>query len=141
MPGCRLAILLGSEALAVAAIDGGGSDCLIQLALPLPRRSLEELAVHASQLEPVVEWDQRQQRLRVERQLRLGALVLERRPWPDAPDEALRSAQLEGLRSLGVDALPWDGSSRQLQQRLCLAHRHLGARGQTAAMRCSNGTR
>ena len=118
--------LLGSEALAIAGIDGAGSDCRIQLALPLTRRSLEELAAETGQLEPVVEWDQRQQRLRTERQLRLGALVLERQPWPDAPDEALLEAQLEGLRSLGVEALPWDRSSRQLQQRLCLAHRHLG---------------
>ncbi|MEY3929255.1 MAG: ATP-dependent helicase HrpB [Cyanobacteriota bacterium] len=118
--------LLGSEALAIASLDGAGSDCRIQLALPLPRRSLEELVSSSGKLEPVVEWDQRQQRLRVERQLRLDALVLERRPWPDAPDEALLSARLEGLRSLGVEALPWDGPSRQLQQRLCLAHRHLG---------------
>ena len=118
--------LLGSEALAIASLDGAGSDCRIQLALPLPRRSLEELADGAGQLEPVVEWDQRQQRLRAEQQLRLGALVLERRPWPDAPDEALLSARLEGLRSLGMEALPWDGPSRQLQQRICLAHRHLG---------------
>jgi ATP-dependent helicase HrpB len=28
---------------------------------------------------------------------------------------------------LGIDALPWDRPSRQLQQRLCLAHLHLGA--------------
>ncbi|MEN9540972.1 MAG: ATP-dependent helicase HrpB [Cyanobacteriota bacterium] len=119
--------LLGSEALAIAGIDGAGSDCRIQLALPLTRRSLEELAAEAGELEPVVEWDQRQQRVRTERQLRLGALVIERRPWPDAPDDALLAARLEGLRSLGVEALPWDPASRQLQQRLCLAHRHLGA--------------
>jgi ATP-dependent helicase HrpB len=28
---------------------------------------------------------------------------------------------------MGLAALPWDGASRQLQQRLCLAHQHLGA--------------
>jgi ATP-dependent helicase HrpB len=56
----------------------------------------------------------------------LGALVLERRPWPDAPDREIVEALLEGLQLLGLEALPWDGPCRQLQQRLCLAHRHLG---------------
>ena len=119
--------LLGCQALAIASVDGGGSDCRIQLALPLASGSLEALAADSGELEGVVAWDHRQQRLRSERQLRLGALVLERRPWPDAPDDALLAARLEGLQSLGLEALPWDGASRQLQQRLCLAHRHLGA--------------
>ena len=119
--------LLGCEVLAIAAADGAGSDCRIQLALPLPRASLEAMAAEAGELESLVAWDSREQRVRSERQLRLGALVLERRPWPDAPDEALLGALLEGLESLGLESLPWDGASRQLQQRLCLAHRHLGA--------------
>ncbi|MEY2644924.1 MAG: ATP-dependent helicase HrpB [Cyanobacteriota bacterium] len=118
--------LLGSEALAIASVDGAGSDCRILLALPLPRASLDAMAAEAGSLEPVVAWDNRQQRLLCERQLRLGALVLERHPWPDAPDAELLEARLEGLRSMGLEALPWDGPSRQLQQRLCLAHRHLG---------------
>ena len=119
--------LQGCEALAIAAVDGAGSDCRIQLALPLSRSSLEALAAEAGELEALVAWDSRDQRVRSERQLRLGALVLERRPWPEAPDDALLAALLEGLTSLGLEALPWDPASRQLQQRLCLAHRHLGS--------------
>jgi ATP-dependent helicase HrpB len=33
---------------------------------------------------------------------------------------------LEGLRLMGLEALPWCARSRQLQQRLALAHHHLG---------------
>ena len=119
--------LLGSPALAIAAADGAGSDARIQLALPLATSSLEAIAAEAGRVEPQVSWDQRQQRVRAERELRLGALVLERRPWPDAPAEALRAAALDGLRELGPEALPWDTESRQLQQRLSIAHRELGA--------------
>ncbi|MFZ9849512.1 MAG: ATP-dependent helicase HrpB [Vulcanococcus sp.] len=119
--------LQSCEALAIAAVDGAGSDCRVQLALPLARASLEALAAAAGEPESLVTWDSREQRVRSERQLRLGALVLERRPWPDAPDAALLGALLEGLQSLGLEVLPWDTASRQLQQRLCLAHQHLGA--------------
>jgi ATP-dependent helicase HrpB len=119
--------LLSCEALAIASADGAGSDCRIQLALPLARTSLEALAAEAGDLEMQVEWDSRQERVRCERLLRLGALILERRPWPEAPDTAVQSAWRQGLKAMGLAALPWDGASRQLQQRLCLAHQHLGA--------------
>ena len=118
--------LVGSPALAIAAADGSGSDARIQLALPLAPSSLTVLALSAGEELAQVCWDSQQQRIRAERELRLGALVLERRPWPDAPASVLRTALLTGLAELGVEALPWDGSSRQLQQRLCLAHRELG---------------
>jgi ATP-dependent helicase HrpB len=119
--------LQGCPALAIAAADGGNSDARIQLALALPAASLSALACASGHEHEQVSWDRQQQRVRAERELRLGALVLERRPWPDAPPSALRSALLEGLQDLGIEALPWDRSSRQLQQRLCLAHQHLGA--------------
>jgi len=119
--------LLGSPALAIAAADAGTSDARIQLALVLPGASLSALALASGHEKEQVSWDHQQQRVRAERELRLGALVLERRPWPDAPSAALRSALLEGLDALGIESLPWDRPSRQLQQRLCLAHQHLGA--------------
>ncbi|MEY3750607.1 MAG: ATP-dependent helicase HrpB [Cyanobacteriota bacterium] len=118
--------LLGSPALAIASADGGGSDARIQLALPLAASSLEALAAEAGHEEPRVSWDSQQQRVRAEREWKLGALVLERKPWPEAPANARRAAVLEGLLALGPAALPWDAGSRQLQQRLSLAHQHLG---------------
>ena len=118
--------LLGSPALAIAAADAGSSDARIQLALPLAPTSLMALAAASGDEQARVSWDSQQQRLRCERELRLGALVLERRNWPDPPAPARRAALLEGLAELGLEALPWDTPSRQLQQRLCLAHQELG---------------
>ncbi|NDG74158.1 MAG: ATP-dependent helicase HrpB [Synechococcaceae bacterium WB8_1B_136] len=119
--------LRGCGALAIASADGAGSNCRIQLALPLDRGSLEELAAEAGHELELVSWDPQQQRVRCEREWRLGAVVLERRPWPQAPAQAVQAALLEGLEQMGLEALPWTPSSRQLQQRLSLAHRHLGA--------------
>ena len=118
--------LWGSEALAIAHADGGGSDCRIQLALALPPSSVESLAQTQGERLQLVSWDPSQERVKAEESLQLGALTLERRPLRDPPAELLRAALLEGLADLGLEALPWGKGSRQLQQRLCLAHRELG---------------
>jgi ATP-dependent helicase HrpB len=133
--------LATAEALAIATLDGQGSDARVLLAVPLPRCLLEELAKREGVTESSARWDDRSERVRCERVRRLGALVLERRPWssPQAGDEveakegnaeataASRAAMLEGLKRMGIEALPWCSRSRRLQQRLALAHRHLGA--------------
>ncbi|MFZ9148667.1 MAG: ATP-dependent helicase HrpB [Vulcanococcus sp.] len=118
--------LLSCEALAVARADGGGSNCRIQLALPLNRATVLGWAEARGEQHNLVSWDRQAERVRCERALQLGALVLERRPWNEAPPEALLGAMVEGLQELGLEVLPWSPSSRQLQQRLCLAHRQLG---------------
>ena len=121
--------LVACPALAVAQLDGQGQDARIQLAVPLDPGHLRELAEEPggqghSQVE--ARWDGEAQRVRCERSLRLGALVLERRPWHDADPDLIRHALLDGLRDLGLEALPWDRPTRQLQQRLTLAHQQLG---------------
>ncbi len=114
-------------ALAVASLDGGGQDARIQLALPLPLQSLRELAIAEGEEALSASWDEQAKRVRCECCLQLGALVLERRAWPDARPEQIQTALFQGLRLHGLQTLPWRPASRQLQQRLSLAHRHLGA--------------
>ena len=121
--------LVACAALAIAQLDGQGQDARIQLAVPLDSEQLRALAEQpGGQGRTVLEarWDGESQRVRCERSLRLGALVLERRPWAEAEPERIRSALLDGLRQLGLEVLPWDRNSRQLQQRLTLAHQQLG---------------
>jgi ATP-dependent helicase HrpB len=118
---------LGREpALAVASLDGGGQDARIQLAVPLPLQTLQHWASTAGDVELSARWDGQAGRVRCERSLRLGALVLESRPWAEAEPEQVQAALLEGLRLQGLAALPWQPATRQLQQRLSLANRHLG---------------
>ena len=119
--------LVGCEALAIATADGQGSDALIGLALPIARDELVALAeAGAGQWQCTAQWDGASQRVRCEQTLQLGALVLDRRPWHGPSGELVRQALLEGLAELGLGALPWSDRSRQLQQRLALAHQHLG---------------
>ena len=116
----------GAEALAVAAVDGQGEDARIHLAVRLPSQVLEDLAVTEAHCSHQARWDSASGRVRCERTLRLGALVLERTPWNDAGDDAVSNALLEGVRLMGLDCLPWTLRCRQLQARLTLANRLIG---------------
>ena len=62
-------------------------------------------------------WDARTESVVARRVLRLGGLIVEEKPLHDAPREASAAAMLEGLRSLGLDALPWDDDSRDFLAR------------------------
>ncbi len=125
------------EALAVASADGQAAYCQatearIQLALALDRSAVLELAAEAGiSRERLASWDGASGRVRREELLRLDALVLERRVWsgPAQPGdrEAVQAALLAGLRERGLAVLPWTPERRQLQGRLQLAHRLLGA--------------
>ncbi|MFQ6538652.1 MULTISPECIES: ATP-dependent helicase HrpB [Aphanothece] len=118
--------LRGATLLAVAAADGADQDARILQALPLDRAYLENLADRGGQRRYQARWDAAAGRVRCEQILELDALTLDARPWPQASGEAVVAALLDGLRQTGLAALPWRASTRQLQQRLCLAHRHLG---------------
>jgi ATP-dependent helicase HrpB len=75
---------------------------------------------HVARIETAeeVHWDAQSQSVVAERQRRLGAIVLERRPLREGAADAVRAAMLDGLRSLGIEALPWDPVVRQWQARV-----------------------
>ena len=118
--------LADAEAMVIAIADGEGAEARVRLAVRLERADLEELAAAQGQESLEARWDPQVERVRCERSLRLGALVLARTPWPEARGEEVQAAMAEGLRQLGLAALPWCPRSRSLQQRLGLAHRWLG---------------
>jgi ATP-dependent helicase HrpB len=118
--------LASAAALAIARADGEGAEAKVQLAVALERDLLEELAERDVREDVEARWDPASERVRCQRLRRLGALVLSSRPWPEAGPELVLEAMAEGLRQLGLAALPWCGRSRGLQQRLNLAHQCLG---------------
>jgi ATP-dependent helicase HrpB len=77
-----------------------------------------------------VAWDARSEAVVARRTVRFGELVLDEKPLVDLPAGAASVALLEGLRFLGLEALPWDDDSRTFAAR-CefvrkLARRDLG---------------
>jgi ATP-dependent helicase HrpB len=118
--------LAAAHALAVASVDGEGQQARVLLAVHLPSALVDALGASEGIWVEQARWDPATERVRCERTLRLGALVLAREPWPEVREECIRDALLDGLRQMGIEALPWCRRSRRLQQRLMLAHEHLG---------------
>lgn len=114
-------VLAGHEWLAVAHWDPS-RDRLIRLASPLSEA--EVLRDHADRIvtEAAVHWDPESQSVVSEERRRLGALILSRKPLRgEGAKDAQHAAMLEGVRALGVAALPWTEATRLWQARVvCL---------------------
>ena len=119
--------LTGAEGLAVARVDTGQRDTRIQLALPLSRSRIEQMAHQQGQWKDHVSWDEALDRIRGERRLQLGDLVLRREAQPAPSAEACARLMLQRFQSAGgLELLPWTTTLEQLLRRLQLAHVHLG---------------
>lgn len=116
---------LGNAPFIVAAdLDGDPREAAVRLALPVAESELR--ALHADRLvrERSCAWSRREKAVSSRERLRLGALVLEDRPWLDVPPEAVAVALLEGVRDLGLGALPWTPAARRLAGRVEWLRRH-----------------
>lgn len=106
------------EWLAIAHWDAAGPR-KIRLAAPLTETEL--LRDHAARIRTVdeVRWDAIAEAVTAEQQQRLGELVLERKPLRSAGAQlAVRAAMLQGVRQLGIAALPWTDAARDWQARV-----------------------
>jgi ATP-dependent helicase HrpB len=119
--GARLAdddALAGADWLVAADLDGDPREALIRRALAVSEAEIR--ALHAERFHHVrsAEWSRRDRAVLTRERLMLGAVALEDRPWRDAPPDAVAAALLDGVRDLGLDALPWTAAARRLQARI-----------------------
>lgn len=116
--------LSGCELIVAAQLEGSDSNARIQLAAALERGQLEKH--FAAQIERVesVEWDGREARVRASRAQRLGALVLEERQLDKADPASITAAMVQGIRELGIAALPWSKAGESWRERVRFMHRH-----------------
>jgi ATP-dependent helicase HrpB len=114
--------LASCEFLAVADLDGAAQTARIFLAARLDRADLEAAFAERIETSDEVGWDARSEAVFAVRRRRLGALVLDERPL--RADEAdVTPALLDGIRVLGLDALPWTDELRQWRARVDFAAR------------------
>ena len=119
--------LQGSPALAVARVDMGDKDTRIQMAVALSLSTLLTIAEQQGHWQDSASWDPERQRIRAERVLKLGELVVRRTQQPSPAAPLCRTLLVEQLqKSSNLDALPWTDSSHQLRQRLQWMHRQVG---------------
>ncbi|MHB8990010.1 MAG: ATP-dependent helicase C-terminal domain-containing protein, partial [Desulfobulbia bacterium] len=110
--------LAGQEYLAVAELDAGRIEGRIFLAAPLAREAIISLFNARLQREEKVFWEEQSSTVKGQRLLRLDELILETAPLAKPSAEAVLTALLSGIRSLGLTALPWSDKARELQARI-----------------------
>ncbi|MFZ5593434.1 MAG: ATP-dependent helicase HrpB [Pseudomonadota bacterium] len=124
--GARLAHtdhLIKHPYLVAAQIDAGKTEGIIHLAAPVIAQALREHLAGRMETWDVVRWHNQQQAIIARREERLGELVLASQPLQNAAPGTLRKAMLEGVRQLGLEALPWTREAREWQARV-LSMRH-----------------
>ena len=117
--------LAAAEWIAIADLEARAQDARVFVAASLGRDDIERL--FADQMTTVDEalWDQQAHDVRATRDLRLGAIVVSRRPLDDAG--AVRSAILEGVAREGLRLLARLGDADALRSRVAFCRRVIGA--------------
>jgi ATP-dependent helicase HrpB len=112
------------ELIVAVDLDDTDRDARILLAAPIDREDLEEYLSERLQRSQSIEWNSREQAVIARRVVKLDEIVLEEKPLPSVPTEAARAAMLQGVRELGIEALPWTRDARDLQARIEFARRY-----------------
>ncbi|MGH8505816.1 MAG: ATP-dependent helicase HrpB [Stenotrophobium sp.] len=114
--------LAQSEWLAIAhwSVDAGGRSAARKIRQAASLGEAVLLRDHAQRLceTAKVGWDPQREAVLAEQQKTLDAIVIEQRPLREPQPEAVRTAMIAGLRSLGLQALPWTDAARQWQARV-----------------------
>jgi ATP-dependent helicase HrpB len=116
-------LLAREEFLAVGEVDGANTEVRVYLAAPLERSQIETVFADDLKTDEEVFWNEKEQCVTARRVVKFGAVILsERIIEPDG--EKISTAMMEGIRSMGIECLPWDKDSRALQNRIKWLRRH-----------------
>lgn len=108
--------LAGSEWLVIAHLDGNAREARVFLAAPITLASIETLFAEQIVEQEEGGWDG--SGVRGWRRRRLGALVLEEKAVPLRDPQQLSSGMIEGVRTMGLDCLPWHEDVQQWRARV-----------------------
>ena len=110
--------LAAADYLAVADLDGERRVARIFLAAPLTREEIEENFADRIESEETIGWDARAEAVLARRRRKLGALALDDKPLVNADPALVAAALLDGIRQMGIRALPWNREAESLRARI-----------------------
>jgi ATP-dependent helicase HrpB len=113
--------------LVIANLDDGGEWGRIFLAAPIDAAEFESTFQAQCREVEFVMWDDQARAVRARKQRLLGALVLRDQPSVNPDPEQVSQALLQGIRKIGVDALPWTKDLLQWRARVQFLRRVEGA--------------
>ncbi|MBJ6122460.1 ATP-dependent helicase HrpB [Sphingomonas mollis] len=109
--------LASAEWLAVAETQGSAAGARILSAAVIDLPTIESLFAERIKLTRTVTFDPATGGVLALRERRLGSLRLQSGPDSAAEPAAVAAALLEGVRTHGLDRLPWDDRAKQLRDR------------------------
>jgi ATP-dependent helicase HrpB len=107
-----------SDWIVVATLDGGAGDGKARLAAALTDREIEK---HFSDLILEAEgvfWDVKANAVKAGLTRKLGAIVLQEKPAQNIDRTQTAAAMLDGVKLMGLAALPWSEAARGFQARV-----------------------
>ncbi|MDP1839585.1 MAG: ATP-dependent helicase HrpB, partial [Reyranella sp.] len=116
--------MANEEFLVVADLDGSTQDSRIFLAAPVTAGEIEELYAERIVAEEIVRWSPRDGAVLARRRRRLGALLLEDKPLSRPDADAVKAAMVDGIRQLGLKALPWSDDLARWRERVAFMRAH-----------------
>jgi ATP-dependent helicase HrpB len=118
--------LAGAELLVIADLTGKAAQARVLAAAEVTRADIEALRPNTIRTADESGFDASSRQVRARRVTRLGAIVFDEQPLAKPRGEEAAQALAEGVRLLGLDALPFSKAATQLRQRLGFLHRNLG---------------
>jgi ATP-dependent helicase HrpB len=125
----RGAVFAGAESLArqefivAVDLDDREREARIHLAAPLAKADLLEYFSDHIRTADELAWDEKSESVVARHATRLDDLLLEEKPLHDVPRTASKAAMLEGVRRLGIAALPWDDAAHDYVARIEMLRR------------------
>lgn len=119
--------LAGAPYLVVADMMGEAGNLRLLSAAALDAASFAAHADHHAAAEELLSFDATEARVKAERVVRLGALVLERRPLKHFDRPKAEDVLWQAVAERGIDAIVFSQKAIALMQRLQFLHRAIGA--------------
>ena len=98
--------LAGQQFLVITDTDGHPREAKIRAALPITESTLREVAGERITQDNICLWSKRDGKVLARTQDRLGAIVLTDKRWPDAHEDDIAKAMLDGILGFGISASP-----------------------------------
>jgi ATP-dependent helicase HrpB len=115
--------LSANEFLVAPRLDGDRREARIFLAAAAEKEDLLDQFAHRLQWRDTVYWNSRRQAVSAYREQVLGAIVFATETLSNPPSHEILNAMLAGIRSTGIDCLPWTRRLRTWQARVTMLAR------------------
>ncbi len=118
--------LAGADMLVIADLTGRAAQGRVLAAAEIARAEIEAMLPDTIQRSEECFFDTASRQVRARRVTRLGAIVLEETPLARPTGPAAAAALAEGVRQIGIGALPFSKAAEQMRQRVGFLYRTIG---------------